>query len=81
MGKGRFGRASQEFAMSENERKEVAALETLPELETVCTRCRGKWPDCHYCGGTGYTLTEFGEKVLSFVLRHIGLGAGSITRR
>jgi hypothetical protein len=67
--------------MSENQREEDATLKSLPELDTVCTRCRGKWPDCYYCGGTGYTVTEFGEKVLAFILRHISLDAGSITKR
>jgi hypothetical protein len=86
VGKGRFGRAgfgrSQEsFAMNENEEKKEATLESLPELEIVCKHCHGKWPDCHYCGGTGYKPTEFGEKVLALVLHHIGLDSGAISRR
>jgi RecJ-like exonuclease len=53
--------------MSENE---------LPELETVCRKCGGQGRGgvgvteaCGLCDGSGYELTEFGEKVLSLVRR------------
>lgn len=65
--------------MSENEKKEEAALERLSELETVCPRCEGDseyngnpcgpWRPCGVCGGTGHLPTEFGEKVLRLI-RH-----------
>ena len=70
--------------MSENERKDEAAPERLPELEVVCPRCRGKgsvplgYPDprCSNCGGSGYIPTEFGQRVLelvrhNFLFRHV----------
>jgi hypothetical protein len=56
-------------------------LEKLPELETVCDRCRGQWSGCSDCGGTGYIPTDFGEKVLSLVLHHVRLDADSVSRR
>jgi hypothetical protein len=70
-----------ELAMSENERKEAEALESLPELETACEHCRGKRTECYRCGGTGYIPTEFGEKVLALILHHISLDPGSVSRR
>lgn len=73
--------------MSENEKKEEAALESLPELEMVCTRCNGtgegadRGVDCHYCCGSGYIPTEFGHKVLALVAHNIRLDAGAISWR
>ncbi len=63
--------------MAENERKEEAALGSLPELETACRLCdgegrvheEGKWRRCGCCDGAGYEPTEFGERVLN-LLRH-----------
>jgi Tryptophan RNA-binding attenuator protein inhibitory protein len=67
--------------MSANEQKEAAALEKLPELETVCPRCEGDteyngnpcgpWRPCGVCGGSGYVPTEFGEKVLRLMRRYL----------
>ena len=66
--------------MSESERKEEAAL-VLPELETVCEHCRGKWSDCHRCGGSGYIPTEFGERVLALLRHNINLDAAALRFR
>ena len=61
--------------MSDNEKKEETAVEKLPELETVCTKCvgsgvgRGVGGRCVLCNGSGYELTEFGERVLH-LMRH-----------
>jgi hypothetical protein len=60
--------------MSENERKGAAAPETLPELESRCRKCEGRGRhgsdgQCGLCGGSGYELTEFGQKVLA-LMRH-----------
>lgn len=60
--------------MSENEKKEDAALEKLPELETVCLECEGKgyWAKrgrCDQCHGIGLVPTEFGKRVLDLI-RH-----------
>jgi hypothetical protein len=60
--------------MSDEKRKEADALAAIPELETRCRRCdgRGRWGSdgtCGLCGGSGYELTEFGQKVLRLVRR------------
>jgi len=67
--------------MSENERKEEAALQELPELETACPECEsdadyngnpcGSWRPCGYCGGARYVPTDFGEKVLALIRHNI----------
>ena len=61
--------------MSENEKKEEAALDKLPELETVCPECDGRcfWEKrgrCQKCNGIGVVPTEFGRRVLELVVHH-----------
>jgi hypothetical protein len=59
--------------MSVNERKECESLEDFPELEYLCHKCRGcgmgggAQGRCVLCGGSGYELTDFGEKVLKLM--------------
>jgi hypothetical protein len=58
-----------------SEEKDVKSLADLPELETVCRKCRGRATGdgsggkCVLCGGSGYETTEFGEKVVR-LMRH-----------
>lgn len=47
----------------------------LPKLDTPCERCGGAgtvsgW-DCRACRGKGYVLTETGNALLAFILRHV----------
>lgn len=65
--------------MSENERKEEAALGNLPVLEFACPSCEGfggwreangVWIKCPECEGKAFFPTEFGERVLDLVRRH-----------
>jgi DnaJ-class molecular chaperone len=60
--------------MSESEKREETAMEKLPELETKCPQCngRGRWGSdgtCDLCDGTGYQLTDAGDKVLRLIRR------------
>ena len=52
------------------------------QLETICPRCEGEGKvtaehckyiqkKCGRCDGKGYELTDFGEKVLKTVRRHL----------
>ncbi len=55
---------------------------TPPELEAACGACGGRgrdrdesaggWYYCPWCNGSGLALTEFGEKVMAMVRRHLG---------
>ena len=60
--------------MSEKEREEERAS-CIPALEIRCERCDGRGrvgnprEDCVVCSGSGFELTEFGEKVLR-LMRH-----------
>lgn len=61
--------------MIEDLKEEKKTAAQLPDLEIVCAACggrgarsRGQEP-CGLCDGSGYELTEFGEKVLSLT-RH-----------
>jgi hypothetical protein len=77
--------------MAENERKEEAAMESLPELETLCSACEGDpdyngnpsgpWRPCGSCGGAGHIPTEFGEKVLALIRHNILLDSGTVSWR
>jgi hypothetical protein len=49
------------------------------ELDVVCENCHGAggwraenrgWTPCARCNGSGYELTELGEKLIDFVRRH-----------
>jgi DnaJ-class molecular chaperone len=61
--------------MNESEQKQADLLANLPGLEIICSACDGKGrigrpgyrEDCGSCGGSGYELTEFGEKVLQLM--------------
>jgi DnaJ-class molecular chaperone len=56
----------------------ASAIQELP-LDQVCDNCNGDggrkggdrdWTPCRRCNGTGYMLTELGEKIIEFVRRH-----------
>ena len=67
--------------MSENEVKEEAALEKLPELESACRKCGGKgeWEEygrliiCPNCDGAGHIPTDFGKKVIALIQHNLRL--------
>lgn len=50
--------------------------ELSQDFEESCPACHGRGRDgyhsCSICGGTGYTPTELGEKILSLVRHNLG---------
>jgi hypothetical protein len=47
--------------------------EKLPLLETICAACDGTGilsGKCFRCNGVGAIPTEFGDRILSFVIGH-----------
>lgn len=56
---------------------EAKQLSELPELETVCSECKGSGKQyqnvpeagCYKCDGVGYIPTEFGQKLIDFMAR------------
>lgn len=61
----------------------LIVISQMNDLEVVCEQCNGRGTckydgyfherevTCLCCGGKCYVLTEFGEKVLEMVKRHL----------
>lgn len=50
----------------------------LPELEKTCSQCDGRGcygygSNCDICDGTGWELTDAGEKILSMIRCRFGI--------
>lgn len=50
-----------------------------PELEEKCQACDGSGREaagilCESCAGLGFVPTDAGDKLLSFLRRHLGVG-------